>query len=188
MSFHLAAVGPLHPLLQEKLNLFIVHFSYLIGFAVACLLSWFPGNYFVYSSYRNVLQEIIEKDKAHPEINNKEALENEIDKQLKGIDILLAKRIGKLERIFYIYAFMFESLGLLSGWIVLKAFFSWVTNSDDGANGSAGKKSSERALRSFYLYIWGNALSLLLALAMAKLGSIISESIIVTVKLYKELL
>jgi len=46
-------------------------------------------------------------------------------------DVRYGRIIGRLERIFYIYAIMSNFEGILSGWLVLKAFFGWLQRPPD---------------------------------------------------------
>ena len=69
-----------------------------------------------------------------------------------------AALIGITERFLYVYAVMFNQFSLLGGWLVMKAFFSWM------------KKDS---LCDYHAYIFGTALSLLLGLLCGAVGVLV---------------
>jgi hypothetical protein len=64
----------------------------------------------------------------------------------------LAAGVGLVERIIYTTSVAFDSLELVAVWLVMKAAIEW-------------KAEETRSLASFYVYLIGTALSLIIGLA-----------------------
>src|SRR5688572_29969781 len=92
------------------------------GFGLACLLSWLFADVIIQNLYRKRFKEMLESNLNLTHAQDKEAMKD----WNKKLDLAFGKRIGRIERVFYIYAIMFNGLTLLSAWVILKAFYGWI--------------------------------------------------------------
>ncbi|MBR0848281.1 hypothetical protein JQ543_11070 [Bradyrhizobium diazoefficiens] len=138
----------------------------LTSFILACLLSTWPGNRLVRLVYDLILGRPKEKDR------HREFLTS------------TAWIIGTMERIILIYAMIYSQLSLITGVIILKAFFSWTQSTAnppiliiDPADPAALQAEANRlkgdndgamreVLAHYHTYIIGNFLSLLIAIGL----------------------
>jgi hypothetical protein len=82
-----------------------------------------------------------------------------------------AWRMACMERVFYIWAVMFQQYHLIAGWIVLKAFSEWLETANIARNMRDDKDKKTQKKQSLYdIYLEGNALSLLVGLLCGSLG------------------
>jgi hypothetical protein len=82
--------------------------------------------------------------------NTIEGAENDAKAWPAKLDIEFGKRIGRIERISYIYAFMLGQFSLLSAWVILKAFYGWIQKPDVAQSGAP---ESEKEITTFYSYV-----------------------------------
>ena len=79
--------------------------------------------------------------------------------------------VGCLERAVYIFGIMFAQPGVITGVLILKAFFGWV---DKIAGSDPNRTPSVRAyVAVYYAYIIGNLISLIVGLALGELGFLV---------------
>jgi hypothetical protein len=138
------------------------------GFAAACLVSWVWADIVIQSLYNKRFKEMME---SNPNLTHSQATQARHSWNRK-LDLEFGKRIGRIERIFYIYAVMFDALTLLSAWVILKAFYGWIQKPSVAQSDAP---EAEKEITTFYLYIYGNALSLLVALIVAHGGKILAN-------------
>lgn len=100
--------------------------------------------------------------------------------------------IGNLERVLYLYAVFRNQYSLISGWIVLKAFFGWVRETESlpaksgtvrppapessGGCPSAVAPPQQELYLKYCLYIFGNGLSLAVGIACGEVALILAEA------------
>jgi hypothetical protein len=113
-------------------------------FIVACALAWYPGNRLTWLLWERFAKY------AHVPI---------------GTPFQLARTIGGLERILYIFGVMAEKYELLAGWLVMKAFFGWIEES----------KSDIGSLVRYYGFLQGNLTSLLIGLFVGEGAKLFSD-------------
>lgn len=134
-----------------------VNIPSIAGFVIACLLSTWPGNMIVAMIHKMQMRSLRNRDPRKTPGQLKEdfaALDDDFDMRFAAL-------IGITERFLYVYAVMFSQFSLLSGWLVMKAFFGWISN--------RGTTQKER-LSHYHTYLFGNALSLLMGLLCARIG------------------
>jgi hypothetical protein len=140
----------------------------LIAFLVVCTISWFFADNLIQYFYTRRLHSVVQR--SPDQTIGKIAQEEDAWRRRLALDF--GRIIGRLERIFYIYALMFDALGVLTSWVILKAFFGWIqspsSSQPDDADGA-------RTMLSFYLYIYGNALSILSAILLYRLALVLSN-------------
>jgi hypothetical protein len=152
--------------------------SYAAGFMAACLASYFLGNplmCWIYERFWTSTTPILPNETPEDNKKRRESLARMLDLKYGGV-------IGRLERIFYIYAVMSQQYGIVTSVIILKAFFGWIKT----------PSSPERQLRfefedksqfaiaqleyvTFHSYIYGNLWSLGFGLALGHFGTIASQ-------------
>ncbi len=140
------------------------------GFLFACLLSWYFADSIIQRLYSKRFDEMMGADQ---NLTGKDIQRGKVDLANK-LDLDFGKRIGRIERVFYIYSIMFNALTLLSAWVILKAFYGWIQKPEI-ARSLASESTKE--ITTFYLYIYGNALSLLMGLIMAHAGKVAAHAI-----------
>jgi hypothetical protein len=142
---------------------FGVDLPWLLAFFVASLLSYFPVHQLVRNLHQRQFSRIVEKsrDKTLGGIEDEEkALGRHFDMEFAGT-------IGKAERIVYVFSVMYgNAFAVLSGWLVMKAFTKWLERKD---------MDETRLMRYYYLYLYGNLLSLLGGLSLGALGLAIQK-------------
>jgi len=98
--------------------------------------------------------------------------------------------IGTLERMLYVYAVFRNQYSIISGWLVLKAFFGWMQRAEglsgqsckaaepapqDGGAGDASTRLHQGVYLKYCMYIYGNGLSLAVGLACGEAALLLSE-------------
>jgi len=68
-----------------------------------------------------------------------------------------ARVIGRLERTLYMFAAFVADYQLIAGWLVMKAFFTWLSHKKVLPEDQA----RDRNLMGYYMYLYGNLLSVL---------------------------
>lgn len=144
-----------------------IDFPILIGFLFSNLISWLFIDYIITYFYKRRFSDLSEALDKKP--SEKLVLIEEW--QLK-LDIDFGKRIGRLERVLYIYAIMFGKTAILGAWIVLKAFFGWIGKHN---RNSQNEIEEMQDITQYYAYIYGNALSLIFALLLSHFGLLLSD-------------
>jgi len=153
---------------METLQALGINLTLLIGFALANLVSWVWADDLIQDLYRRRFRELTE---SNPDQTLRAA-------QAKGelwrtkLDLDFGKRIGRIERIFYIYSVMLGQFSLLSAWVILKAFYGWIQKPGVAQSGAP---EEDKEITTFYAYVYGYALSLLAALVLAHAGLLISS-------------
>lgn len=139
----------------------------LIGFFVANLISWVAADNFIQGLYDKRFNEIV---KSNPDQTLRDA-QAKSEAWRNKLDLEFGKQIGRIERVFYIYAVMFTQFSLLSAWVILKAFYGWIQKPSVAQSAAP----EEDKITTFYAYIYGNALSLILALTLGHFGLLVSQ-------------
>jgi hypothetical protein len=131
-----------------------------ISFVAACLLSTWPGNWMIRGAYNRILGST--KGPANSGTMKQWLEAHAPDSELAEFRSKTAWMIGALERIIYIIAFFFGQPGLITGALILKAFFAWThqraPKSDDDTT------AMYETIAHYHTYLIGNFLSLLLAI------------------------
>jgi hypothetical protein len=159
----------------------------LTSFVLACLLSTWPGNWLIVCAYRRILRRAPEEDPApRPPADgrHREFLDR------------TAWIIGTLERIVLIYAMVYSQPSLITGVIILKAFFAWtqsaakppilIIDPADLATLQAeldrlagdDEMAMNKVLDHYHTYIIGNFLSLLIAIGLYAASQYLFPSLI----------
>jgi hypothetical protein len=139
-----------------------------LSFLLACFLSTWPGNFLIGAVYTRVLSTA-----KSPVANKtmKEWLEElSPERDLAEFRSRTARIIGALERVIFIYALMFTQPSLITGVLILKAFFSWTEH-----RATADTEPKTRMLETiahYHTYVIGNFLSLLTAIAAYQAASL----------------
>lgn len=154
---------------MQILQMLGVNLSLLLGFLVANLLSWLVADYLIQKLYRIRFAEIVG---SNPDQTMRDA-QAKSEGWRNKLDLDFGKRIGRIERVFYIYAVMLGQFTLLSAWVIMKAFYGWIQR-PSVASSTAVEEDKE--ITTFYAYIYGNALSLLAALMLAHIGLLIANA------------
>jgi hypothetical protein len=160
------------------LNLWI-DLPLLSGLAVACLVSWSCVDRLIQKHYETLTATL----KNEPGLVTSEDILPSEQRTEKPTWPPLRARVGRTERLLYIYAIASGVYALLSGWIVLKAFFGWIYESklpelvEEGQRHESALQLSRRKLVGFYLYIYGNALSLIAAVVLTYVGLTIAAAL-----------
>jgi hypothetical protein len=139
----------------------------ILGFLVGTILAYSPGHWFVgklFERRKNIVETRLKADleRRHEEHTVEEELEN----FQHELDLENAVVIGKWERALYVYSVMFGQFSLLSGWLVMKAFFGWLGTKEQ-------EREQEQArwrMRKYHLYLYGNLWSLLTGLGCGAIG------------------
>lgn len=146
-----------------------VDFGLLIGFLVANLVSWVVADRLIQRLYKKRFSEIVE--------SNRDQTLQDADAKSEAwrtkLDLEFGKRIGRIERVFYIYAVMLGQFSLLSAWVILKAFYGWIQKPDVA---QLAVSDEDKEITTFYAYIYGNALSLLAALILGHFGLLVANA------------
>ena len=154
--------------MKAQLLQFGIHLPQFIGYVVACAISWFAADPIIHWRYKQLFHQLTNDP-------NKTGKQHEADKaKLASIlELKFGKRIGRIERLIYIYAVMLNQFTLLSAWVVLKAFYGWL---EKPALAKAFPNDDSKHATLYYAYIYGNGLSLLTALVLAHLGFIVQNA------------
>jgi len=151
--------------------------SFLLAAVIAGLLNWPVRNVFIMQLGRAADEISSKTRKPKPEVLKD--LENHFD-------LPTASLIGKLERILYVFGIMFGgAFAIISGWLVLKAFNTWLEVFEQTQPGplgtsqnAAGKAAEQQAANDkklsrmiyYHLYLVGNAMSLMMGITLGFLG------------------
>jgi hypothetical protein len=143
------------------------------SFLLACVLSTWPGNFLIRTTYSWILGA------ANSPVPNK-TMKAWLEDLSPGGDLAefrskTAWIIGALERVIFIYALMFGQPGLITGVLILKAFFSWTeqrATADPAATAAAESARRLETIAHYHTYVIGNFLSLLTALAVYQAASL----------------
>lgn len=156
---------------MEFLTTIGVNLPLFIAFGTVCFISWFFADDLIQFLYDRRFDDIISKKQCATCEKGDEHKGN----WRKELNLQFGKQIGQIERIFYIYAFMLNAFGLLAAWFILKAFFGWIQKY---SGDSLGVPIEQKELTTFYLYIYGNALSLLTAMLLGHAGLIFEKLLV----------
>ncbi|HWX84653.1 MAG TPA: hypothetical protein VNZ48_13720 [Xanthobacteraceae bacterium] len=125
----------------------------LVVFAVMCAVSWYPGNRLVWFTWTKLA--------ARAQFPG-------------GKPSKLSGPIGGLERVLYIFGVMSGQYQLITGWLVMKAFFGWIkSESAADVQGGSVDDGTSAALDRFNSFLIGNLLSLLIGLACGVGGNFV---------------
>ncbi len=140
-----------------------------LSFLLACILSTWPGNFLIGTIYTWILSTA---KSPLPNKNMKEWLEElSPERDLAEFRSKTARIIGAGERVIFIYAFMFTQPNLITGVLILKAFFAWTEHR--ATADSAGEKTKMlETIAHYHTYVIGNFLSLLMAIAVYQAASL----------------
>jgi len=157
-----------------------VDLATLTGLGLACLVSWCCVDALIQRHYRKLHRGELKDDWPVP---------------LEGVS--LCRSIGRIERLLYIYSIASGVYGILSAWIILKAFFGWMQEAEqnkmtvyaeteyvdqarpkpDAAELEKARERARRRITGYYLYIYGNALSLIAALILTHAGMVVAAAL-----------
>lgn len=140
-----------------------VNIPLIIGFLAGSILA-ICGNFIVFRLHRMQIQKLFVVDDNTTEKAKRDAY----DKLLGEFDMRFAGLIGKTERILYVYSVMLNQFSLLGGWLVMKAFFGWLTKP---------RSNPRDGLPYYHLYLYGNALSILCGLLCGSIGDCVRTAI-----------
>jgi hypothetical protein len=138
------------------------------GFAVAVIISWIAGDNIILTLYKRRFKEIVLEN---PDRSLRDA-EARSEAWRNKLDLEFGKRIGRIERIFYIYAVMLNQFALLSAWVILKAFYGWIQK-PTVAQSTATEEDKD--ITTFYAYVYGNALSILAGIICGHAGVVVAH-------------
>jgi hypothetical protein len=145
----------------------------MTSFVIACVLSGWPGNQFIQMVFHLMLSH---RRGPGGKGTMKEFLNGlKEDPQLAAFRAETSRTIGSLERVIYIFAIMFGLFPLITGVLILKAFYGWTDKSGTakGTDESGTAKPSEEEMEinamhaqiaHFHTYIIGNFLSVMVAM------------------------
>jgi hypothetical protein len=145
-----------------------INIGTLGGFAVAVIISWVAGDHIILMLYKRRFKEIVQ---GNPDQTLRDA-EARSEAWRNKLDLEFGKRIGRIERIFYIYAVMLNQFTLLSAWVILKAFYGWIQK-PTVAQSTATEEDKD--ITTFYAYVYGNALSILAGIICGHAGVVVSH-------------
>ena len=114
-------------------------------FVLACALAWYPGNWLIWFSWKRFAWYA-----------------SRFGKVPIGEPRQLARTIGGLERILYIFSVMVGHLEILAGWLIMKAFFGWIKD------GNSEPSAADEPMVNYYGFLQGNLSSLLLGLGVGE--------------------
>lgn len=146
-----------------------VNFGTLIGFLVANLVSWMAADYLIQKLYKRRFSEIVE---TNPDQTLRDA-QAKSEAWRNKLDLEFGRRIGRIERVFYIYAVMLGQFSLLSAWVIMKAFYGWIQKPNVAQSAAPDE---DKEITTYYAYIYGNALSLLAALTLGHFGVLVANA------------
>lgn len=130
-----------------------------IGFAVACLLSWYVNRGIAKSQILK-FPELIPKDTQEAD------KEQQIGDLMEIFDLPGAALVGILERVIYIFSVMGDHYELAGGWIIMKSFTMWL---------ESPLVKKDQKMKLYHNYIVGSALSLLAGVACGEIGNVIAD-------------
>jgi hypothetical protein len=147
-------------------------------FVLACILSTWPGNFLIRTAYNRILSSVKGPVKDKTMKDWLEAISP--DKDLAEFRSKTAWIIGALERFIFIYALMFSQPSLITGVLILKAFFAWTehrarpdeTDTDHAGGGNTGatqaadKSKMLETIAHYHTYVIGNFLSIVTAITV----------------------
>jgi hypothetical protein len=145
-----------------------IRIELLGGFAAAVIISWMAGDIVILELYRRRIREIV---RGNPDLTGREA-DVKGDAWRDKLDLEFGRRIGRIERVFYIYAVMLNQFTLLSAWVILKAFYGWIQKPEVSQSTASEK---DKDITTFYAYVYGNALSILTGIVCGHAGLIVQE-------------
>jgi hypothetical protein len=125
-----------------------------IVFTAICVIIWWPGNLLIWQLWRLI------------------AWSTKVE---VGVPTRLAPTVGGLERVLYVYAVMSGKYEVITGWLVMKAFFGWI--GPERRRAKKGTSASDEISNTYNGFILGTLLSLLLGLA-AGLAASLTTSLI----------
>ena len=140
-----------------------------LSFVLACVLSAWPGNLLIRKAYDRILGAA--KSPVSGKTMKAWLEEMSPDKDLAEFRSKTASIIGTLERVIFIYALMLAQPSLITGVLILKAFFSW-TEHRATATATATEQPAEKSkmletIAHYHTYVIGNFLSLLTAILLS---------------------
>jgi hypothetical protein len=143
---------------------------YLLSFFLAVSLAIFPGNWVV----RVIHGQVFEK------VRSSEESKRFIELEFKSTG---AKWIGQAERTIYIFGIMFGQPGVITGVIILKAFFNWTDKflasvPPDNARVDLRRQNYVDMISNYHVYLAGNLISIIVGLTLGELGIFLFPKII----------
>jgi hypothetical protein len=139
---------------------------FVVSFLIAALLAIAPGHHIVRGLHNLILHNV----RTYDPTKTLQQLVGEffgLSPHAKHYDPA-GGLVGCLERSVYVFAIMFAQPGVITGVLILKAFFGWVEKISDT---DPDKAPSVRAyVAVYYAYIIGNLISLIVGLALGELG------------------
>jgi hypothetical protein len=149
---------------------------FLISFIAAVILAIFPGNLIIRRTYNYILHNTTTYDHDKTLL----ALAREFFDVKDGQEYRdsAGGLVGCLERSAYIFGIMFGQPGVITGVLILKAFFGWVEQLSARTSDRSQPLTIKAYIAVYYVYIIGNLLSLILALILAELGFLLFPHII----------
>lgn len=85
-----------------------------------------------------------------------------------GVYSEIAGRIGRIERVLYIFATMKAQYGLITSWVILKVVYNWLRLPDSTGHGQSAKLDTDTESRRLQGYAIGSLISLLVGLALGE--------------------
>jgi hypothetical protein len=147
-----------------------IEVSKLAGFAAGVLVSWIAGDPLILWLYSRRFRKIIEGNRSLTFDQG----DIEHQRWRNRLDLEFGRIIGRIERIFYIYAVTMSQFTLLSSWVILKAFYGWIQKP---TLAQTGAPEEDKDITAFYAYIYGNALSIMVGLACGHLALVVASGI-----------
>lgn len=145
-------------MLEILLNLGIDYTTFL-GFLVANLISYFMIDRVIQKFYDHRFNELTQLNLE----NTLREANQESERWKRRLNLDFGKRIGRIERFFYIYSVMLNQFTLLGAWTILKAFYGWIQKPTVA---QSMVPEEDKEITTFYIYIYGNALSILSGLLL----------------------
>lgn len=147
-----------------------IRIELLGGFTAAVIISWMAGDHLILALYRRRFREIV---RGNPDLTSREAdARSDAFAWRDKLDLDFGRRIGRIERVFYIYAVMLNQFTLLSAWVILKAFYGWIQKPEVSQSTAS---EEDKDITTFYAYVYGNALSILTGIVCGHAGLIVQE-------------
>jgi len=114
-------------------------------FLAVCVFSWWLGNKLIWFLWKAIAKH---------------------SKVRVGTRTALAGTVGGLERVLYIYAVVFDKYEIITGWLVMKAFFGWIRSEERSTKKEKENKATlDEVSNTYNGFVLGTLLSLLIGLA-----------------------
>ncbi len=143
-------------------------FIWILSFAIVGYASYFPGTVLIKLVYNGLLEEAKSPEKADQ--NLKQWIEGLLGNDLAEFRAKTSGWIGVMERWVYIVSIMLGQFSLITGVLVLKAFFGWTDKTLTATAEAEHVKGMKRTIALYHTYLLGNLLSLALGILLGLIG------------------